>query len=129
MARAPVILHGDDDLLEVPAGCKDEVDPIEAVRREALEEAGLDLHSVEFVLRAWTMPAASTEQIGLYLARYEENSRVASGGGLQDEDEEMDVFEIPIAEVWAMYESGELKDMKTVVLIQALRLRYPELFE
>ncbi len=128
MARAPVILKEEEDIFEVPAGCVDDQEPIAAVKMEALEEVGLQLKNVEFIVRAWSMPAVSTEQIGLYLASYGTSDRVAVGGGRSDEDEEIDVFEVPIAELWELYEKGILSDMKTILLTQALRLRHPELF-
>jgi nudix-type nucleoside diphosphatase (YffH/AdpP family) len=105
--RAPALLNaGRTALFECPAGLLEEADPVEAARREAEEEVGLALHDMEHVGRVWTSPGISAEQMDLYLAPY-------SAGDL----------------VWAMLERGELDDMKTFALMQALRLRHPELFK
>jgi len=38
------------------------------------------------------------------------------------------VVEVPLAELWATVEAGEILDLKTLALILALRARRPELF-
>src|SRR5436305_1602243 len=56
-------------------------DPESSARRETVEEAGLELHTLERVARAWPMPGVSTEQMDLFLAEYSEADRVSAGGG------------------------------------------------
>jgi hypothetical protein len=53
---------------------------------------------------------------------------VGAGGGAEDEHEEIEVVEMPAAEAVRQAASGEICDMKTVFLLQALRLRRPEVF-
>jgi len=50
------------------------------------------------------------------------------GGGLATEHEDISVVEIELGKLAALMEAGELVDMKTLVLTQALKLRHPELF-
>lgn len=128
MGRAPVMLAGGDSLLEAPAGRCDDRDPMEVARSEAAEECGVRLEHLSLVMKAWTMPAISAEQSSMFLAEYSGGDRISAGGGLIDEGEEIQVFEISLAALWAMLENGKLPDLKTAFLLQALRLRRPELF-
>jgi nudix-type nucleoside diphosphatase (YffH/AdpP family) len=119
---------GQPDILEAPAGMLDENDPAECARREALEEVGLTLTSLESVGAAWTMPGVSTEYMYMYLAPYDTSARTGEGGGLADENENITVVEMELAELARMADEGRLSDLKTLVLVQALRLRRPNLF-
>ncbi|NEU13409.1 NUDIX hydrolase [Methylobacterium sp. BTF04] len=116
-------------LLEAPAGLLDEADPEEGARREAYEETGVKLGILERVTCGWSMPGISTEQMDLFLAPYAEADRSGPGGGVAAEHEDITVREIPLAELAASSESGDLTDMKTLLLVFALRLRHPELFD
>ncbi|MBD2747376.1 NUDIX hydrolase [Microvirga sp. BT688] len=127
--RAPVMhVEGQPDLLEAVAGLLDEDEPETCARREAMEEAGLRLHRLERVVTAWSTPGITTERLHLFLAPYTSADRVEEGGGLADEHEDIEVLEIGLDELMGMLEKGAVADMKTLVLIQALQLRHPELF-
>jgi nudix-type nucleoside diphosphatase (YffH/AdpP family) len=128
--RAPAALaDGREHLLEAVAGSVEDETPDACAYREALEEAGLKLHALEHLGTAWSMPGISTEQMDLYLAAYSEADRVGVGGGLADEHEGITVVELPLAELAAMADAGQIMDMKTLAVVQTLRLRKPELFE
>lgn len=127
--RAPALwLGGAGDLAEAPAGMTDGEDPAETVHREAMEEAGLRLGELEFVGAPFGMPGISTERIHLYLAAYGAEDRIGPGGGVAGEHEHITIEEIPLAALWAQVEAGAIGDLKTLALIQALKLRHPELF-
>lgn len=127
--RAPVFhVGGPGAVLEAIAGILDEDDPEACARREAHEEVGVRLGEVEHVATVWASPGISTERMHLFLAPYGASDRVAEGGGLADEHEDIEVVEMSLGELWARTESGEILDLKTLALAQALRLRYPELF-
>jgi nudix-type nucleoside diphosphatase (YffH/AdpP family) len=128
--RAPVMqVEGRSDFLEAVAGLLDEDDPEACARREAMEEAGLRLDRLEPVGRSWSAPGVTTERLHLFLAPYTQASRVAEGGGLADEHEEIEVLEMGLDELAGMLERNAIDDMKTLILVQALRLRRPDLFE
>jgi nudix-type nucleoside diphosphatase (YffH/AdpP family) len=128
--RAPVIwAGGPPDLIEAPAGMLEDDEPAEAcARREAEEEVGVRLGGLEPVAEAWSTPGVSSEKIALFLAPYSEGDRTGEGGGLAAENELIEVLELPLAELWARFEAGAVRDMKTLVLLLALRQRRPELF-
>lgn len=127
--RVPLLLKGvETEMLEVPAGLLDEEDPEEAARREAMEEVGLRLETLEHVATAWASPGLACERVALYLAPCSAADRLSDGGGLADEHEHITVVEMPLDGLWSMLESGGIADMKTLTLLFALRHRHPELF-
>lgn len=127
--RAPAFLaRQQESVLEAIAGIIEESDPDDCARREAMEEAGLRLGPLEHITTCWTMPGISTEQMDLYLAAYGDADRVGDGGGVADEHENITVVELRLAELAAMADNKQLDDMKTLLLVQTLRLRHPELF-
>jgi len=120
---------GEPEVLEAPAGMLDEDDPADCARREALEEVGLTLRSLESAGAVWTMPGISTEYMHLYLAPYAPGDRTGKGGGVADENEHITVVEMGLSELAAMADRGGLADLKTLALVQTLRLRRPDLFD
>ena len=127
--RAPVFhAAGEPEVLEAPAGMLDEDDPADCARREAREEVGLTLTSLEPAGAVWTMPGISTEYMHLYLAPYGPGDRTSDGGGVADVNEQITDVEIDLSELAAMADEGRLSDLKTLALVQTLRLRRPNLF-
>lgn len=128
--RAPLLYAGGpDSIVEAPAGLLEDEAAEEGARREAGEETGLRLGRLDPVASAWSMPGLSTERMDLFLAPYTEADRTGVGGGLATEGETVTVHEIPLAELAAMVTRGALADMKTLVLLFALQVRRPDLFE
>ena len=131
LPRAPVLLMGAPcDFLEAPAGIRDDdEDPADCARREAREEVGVVLGSLEEAGHAWSMCGVSTERMHLFLAAYAAEDRTGEGGGLAEEHENITVAEVPLAELRDAADRNALDDMKTLCLVQTLRVRRPELFD
>jgi nudix-type nucleoside diphosphatase (YffH/AdpP family) len=117
-----------ENTTEVIAGGVAGDDPEACARREAIEEAGLQLRTLEHVLTAINMPGVSTACIDLYLAEYRESDRVGEGGGLIEEREDIEVLEVPLNQLTDMVDHGDILDLTTAFLVQTLRLKQPELF-
>ena len=131
LPRAPVLLMGSPcDFLEAPAGLRgDDEDPAGCARREAREEVGVTLGALEEAGHVWSMCGVSTERMHLFLAPYSAEDRTGEGGGLAEEHENITVVEVPLAELRDTADRNALDDMKTLCLVQTLRLRRPELFD
>ena len=128
--RFPVFAHGESGtrgdpgyLIEVVAGKLDGDHPVTTARKEAEEESGYRVHDVELVLSAYMSPGSVTEKLSLFLAEYEADSKVSSGGGLEDEGEDIEVLELGIDAALDMIASGEIADAKTIMLLQHVRLK------
>lgn len=121
--RLPTFVNGNQDgmLIETCAGLLDDDEPDDAIRRETEEETGYRLESVEKVMEAYMSPGSVTEKLFFYLAEYSANTERRGGGGV--DEEEIDTLELPLHQAMAMIESGEIRDGKTIMLLQYLRLR------
>jgi len=130
LPRAPVLFRGElSAFLEVPAGILEDGEaPADGARREVLEEVGLALGVLEPAGHTWSMCGISTERMSLFLAPYRAADRTAAGGGLAEEHENITVVEAPLAALRDMADRNALDDMKTLLLVQTLRLRRPDLF-
>ncbi len=102
--------------LEVCAGMLDGDTPEACVIREAAEETGLAIGEPRHAFDAFMSPGGMTEKIACFVAPYGEASRRGDGGGV-DEDEHIEVVEIPFAEALAMIGRGEIADAKTIALL------------
>jgi len=67
-------------------------------------------------------PGALTEILHLFIGEYDISMKVSSGGGLEHEQEEIDVIEIPFDQAYVMIEAGEIKDAKTIMLLQYAKI-------
>jgi nudix-type nucleoside diphosphatase (YffH/AdpP family) len=126
--RAPALYAKAERVLEVIAGQIEDEAPEVCARREAMEEGGLRLAKVEHIGTGWTMPGISTERMVMFLAEYSAADRVSAGGGVADEHEDIEVIELPLADLARMADAGETIDLKALALLQTLRLRRPDLF-
>ena len=131
LMRPPVLdATGLPELEEACAGMIEEgQDAQETARREAREELGVDINQLEPVGVVWSSPGVSTERIWLFLAPYGLADRRAAGGGLEEEHEGITVREAALAELAQASDEGAVADAKLLMLVQALRLRRPNLFQ
>lgn len=117
--RYPAYVNGYDDLLiEAVAGMLDRETPEARIRAEAEEEIGYRLGNIHKIFEAFTSPGAVTEKLHFFVAEYEPDMRVSSGGGIADEGEEIEVLELPMEEALAMVSDGRIADAKTIILLQ-----------
>jgi nudix-type nucleoside diphosphatase (YffH/AdpP family) len=121
--RYPAFVNGHPEpLIEVPAGLLDELSPEEAIRREAEEEAGCHVAQPRRVFEAFMSPGSVTERLVFFVAEYSAATRIADGGGLAAEGEDIEVLERTLDEALAMVTRGEIVDGKTILLLQYAKL-------
>ncbi len=122
--RAGAAFAGHDGwLIETCAGLLDADDPEGCARREALEELGTRVHNITPVSECFSSPGAVSERISLFIGTYGETDRLTEGGGVLDEDEDIEVLEMPLTEAYAMIATGEIVDAKTIILLQHAMLK------
>ena len=117
--RFPAYVNGNDDLLiEAPAGLLDAAGPEERIRAEVEEETGYTVRDVEKVLEAYMSPGSVTEKLFFFVGRYRPSDRTSAGGGNANEGEDIEVLELRFDRAMAMVSSGEIRDAKTIMLLQ-----------
>ncbi|TCZ74592.1 NUDIX domain-containing protein [Flaviaesturariibacter aridisoli] len=118
--RMVTYLYGNPEgmLWEVPAGLLDEEHPDEGIRRETEEETGYRPGAIRPLFSAYMSPGSLTELVHFYAAEYDDTMKTAEGGGVAHEQEEIEVVELPFAKALKMINSGEIRDGKTIMLLQ-----------
>jgi GDP-mannose pyrophosphatase NudK len=122
--RLPTYVNGNENgmLIETCAGLLDEDNPEACIRRETEEETGYKVSSVQKIFEAYMSPGAVTEMVHFFIAEYSKEMKVGEGGGLEDEEENIEVLETEIEQALRMVDKGEIKDAKTIMLLQYIRL-------
>ncbi len=122
--RLPVFLNGGlPDLVEAPAGLLDGAGPAERMREELIEETGFDVSALTHLFDVYMSPGSVSEHLAFFQGEYRAQDQVGQGGGKADEGEDIDVLHVPLADALRMIETGEIRDGKTIILIQHLALR------
>lgn len=122
--RYPAYVNGCDDLLiEAAAGLLDNASPEERIRAEAEEETGYRLREVQKVFESYMSPGAVTEKLHFFVAEYEPDMKIGTGGGKADEGEDIEVLELSIDDALAMITDGRIADAKTIMLLQYAALK------
>ncbi|QIX60752.1 GDP-mannose pyrophosphatase NudK [Hymenobacter sp. BT18] len=122
--RMPTYLNGNASgmLIEACAGLLDQDNPEDCIRRETEEETGYRVRNVTKVLEAYMSPGSVTEILYFFVAEYAEELRVHAGGGVEHEQESIEVLELPFTEALQMVQTGAIKDAKTILLLQYAQL-------
>ena len=123
--RLPTFLNGNPDgmLIETCAGLLEMDNPEDCIRRETEEETGYKINSVRKVFEAYMSPGAVTEIIYFFIAEYSADMKVTEGGGVAHEEENIEVLETGIDQAMKMVETGEIRDAKTIMLLQYIILK------
>ncbi|KQT31465.1 GDP-mannose pyrophosphatase [Chryseobacterium sp. Leaf405] len=123
--RLPTFINGNPSgmLIEACAGLLDDDDPEECIKRETEEETGYKISKVEKIFEAYMSPGSVTEILHFFIAEYSKEMKIADGGGLDEEGENIEVLELLFNDALEMIDSGEIKDAKTIMLLQYIRIK------
>src|SRR3954451_19172917 len=123
--RMPTYINGNETgmLIEACAGLLDKDNPEDCIRRETEEETGYKVSEVRKVFEAYMSPGSVTEILYFFVAEYSKQMKVNDGGGIEHEQEDIEVLEITLDDAMEMIESGEIKDGKTIMLLQYAKLQ------
>lgn len=123
--RIPVYVAGVKNgfLIEVVGGAIDENESPEAtVIRETKEEVGYRIVNPKRVAKVFLSPGLMKEQVHLYVAEYSEKDKIALGGGLASESEEIEVLETDFLDALQLIKSEEIIDARTIMLLQYVQI-------
>ncbi len=124
--RLPTYINGNDDgmLIETCAGLLDKDNPETAIKRETEEETGYQIREVKKVFEAYMSPGSVTEILYFFVAEYTKDMKVSAGGGHHEEQENIEVLETSFNEALNMISTGEIKDGKTIMLLQYAQINH-----
>ena len=122
--RLPAYLNGNETgmMVEVCAGLLDKDHPEQCIIRETEEETGYRIKSVQKIMETYMSPGAITEILHLFIGEYGASMKVNDGGGLEHEQEEIEVIEMPFTEAYNRIATGEIRDAKTIILLQYAKI-------
>ncbi|KXI21550.1 ADP-ribose diphosphatase [Photobacterium sanguinicancri] len=110
--------------LEMVAGMIEENEISEDVaRREAHEEAGIEVHEVEKITRYLASSGGCSETLDVFVGRVE--SQLASGiHGLPEEGEDIRVHVVSREQAYQWVESGKIENAASIIALQWLQLNH-----
>ncbi|MEM8762996.1 MAG: GDP-mannose pyrophosphatase NudK [Bacteroidota bacterium] len=122
--RMPTYLNGNETgmMIEACAGILEKGNAEETIRMEVEEETGYRITEVQKVFESYMSPGSVTEILYFFLGEYEDDMKVSEGGGAEDETENIEVLELLFTEALEMVKTGEIKDAKTIMLLQYAKL-------
>jgi GDP-mannose pyrophosphatase NudK len=122
--RLPTFVNGNPDgmMIEACAGLLDHDNPEDCIRRETEEEAGYRISHVQKIYEAYMSPGSVTEILYFFIGEYSQDQKVNEGGGAEHEQENIEVLELSFNKAYDMIGTGEIKDAKTIMLLQYARL-------
>ncbi len=119
--RLPAFLNGAQPLMiEAPAGLIEGAPALVQMQAELMQETGYQIAKLDHLFDIYASPGSVSESISLYRGFYCAADKVGEGGGVHEEGEDIEVLELPFSEAWAMIDTGEICDAKTVILLQRL---------
>ncbi|MEK7255362.1 MAG: NUDIX domain-containing protein, partial [Bacteroidota bacterium] len=102
--RLPTYLNGNESgmLIEACAGLLDKDNAEDCIRREVEEETGYKVSDVRKIFEAYMSPGSVTEILYFFVAEYWKELKVHEGGGLEHDQEDIEVLEIPFEQAMNM---------------------------
>jgi ADP-ribose pyrophosphatase len=114
-------------LMEMVAGMIEEGEtPEDVARREAVEEAGLDVKRVKNMLSYLASPGGTSERLTI-LAGEVDASTAQGIHGLADENEDIRVHVVSREQAYQWVEEGKIDNAASVIALQWLQLHYQAL--
>ncbi|GAA5024603.1 hypothetical protein GCM10011506_08340 [Marivirga lumbricoides] len=122
--RLPTFINGNETgmMVEACAGLLDENNAEDAIRKETEEETGYKVSNVKKIFQAYMSPGSVTEIIHFFIAEYDKSMKIGEGGGLDEEQENIEVLEWDFEQAYSKIATGEINDGKTIMLLQYAKI-------
>lgn len=123
--RLPTFINGNPDglLIEACAGLLDKDNAEDCIKKETEEETGYQISKVKKIFEAYMSPGSVTEILYFFVAEYDSTMKVSEGGGLEQEQENIEVLELGFEEAYNKIYTGDIKDGKTIMLLQYAKIQ------
>ncbi|MBK8603678.1 MAG: GDP-mannose pyrophosphatase NudK [Saprospiraceae bacterium] len=120
--RLPTFINGNPSgmMIEAIAGLLDADNPEDCIRRETEEETGYKVTDVRKIFETYMSPGSVTEILHFFIGAYTKDMKVNDGGGIDGEN--IEVMEVAFEDAMNMVKRGEIKDAKTIMLLQYLKI-------
>lgn len=124
--RLPSFINGNTDgmLIEACAGLLDKDNAEDCIRRETEEETGYQVKDVRKIFEAYMSPGSVTEILHFFVAEYSKDMKITEGGGIEAEQEHIEVLEMTLDAAMQKIQTGKIKDGKTIMLLQYASLHH-----
>lgn len=122
--RLPTYINGNQTgmMIETCAGLLDKDNAEDCIKKETEEETGYKVSKAQKIFEAYMSPGSVTEIVHFFIAEYAADMKVSEGGGLVEEQENIEVLELDFEAAYGMIASGEIRDGKTIMLLQYAQL-------
>ena len=113
--------------LEIVAGIIDrDESAVEVVRREAVEEAGVDIGRIESVTSYYPSAGGCSEKLDVYVGEVD-SSQATGIHGLDYEGEDIKVHVMSREQAYQMVKDGVIENGASIIALQWLELNYENL--
>lgn len=122
--RLPTYINGNKNgmLIETCAGLLDKDNAEDCIKKETEEETGYKISEPIKIFESYMSPGSVTEILHFFVAEYNEEMKVSDGGGLEEEQENIEVLELNFDKAFNMIYTSEIQDAKTIMLLQYAKI-------
>lgn len=125
--RFPVYNLIKENIIEIVAGVVENNDNlIETIQRESIEECGykIDKNNLKYINQFFVSPGITDDRISIFVATVTNEDKISNGEGLESENEDIEVLEIPRSEM----KNYTIIDAKTIIALQFFSKYYKEVY-
>lgn len=119
--RYPILKKnkGNAWLLELVAGTVEgNEEPKERMKKEIEEEIGYKTNNMHFIHSFFVTPGICSEKIFLYYSEVNSTDKIFKGGGVKEENEDIQLVKIKPKQVTDLLKKNQIQDAKTIIGLQ-----------
>lgn len=109
-------------MIEACAGLLDRDNAEDCIKRETEEETGYQVRDVRKLFEVYMSPGSVTETVTFFVGEYASDMKINEGGGVASEQENIEVLEFDFDTAYQMIATSEIKDAKTIMLLQYAKI-------
>lgn len=127
--RVGALEHRSPWQLEIIAGMNDKDEDLQAVvRREAMEEAGIEVGDIEPISHYYPSSGGCSETLDVFIGKVDA-SQAKGVHGLDCENEDIQVHVMSREQAYQLVESGVIENGATIIALQWLQIHHQKLIQ